>query len=183
MRYGEAKKFTLETIITLSSTMKKLFVILLLLVSTLSWAQETTTFILVRHAEKASDGTSDPALTKAGAARANNILSLFQKTEITAIYSSNYKRTKMTVAPLAEAKKIAITIYDPKDLKEFSLILLNDNSGGTVVISGHSNTTPTLANLLLGEEKFKQFDDDDYGNLLIIVVDRDNNAKLLHLRF
>ena len=104
MRYGEAKKFTLETIITLSSTMKKLFVILLLLVSTLSWAQETTTFILVRHAEKASDGTSDPALTKAGAARANNILSLFQKTEITAIYSSNYKRTKMTVAPLAEAK-------------------------------------------------------------------------------
>ena len=77
--------------------MKKVFVILILFVSTLSFAQETTTFILVRHAEKASDGTSDPSLTEEGMARANNILSMFQQSEITAIYSTNYKRTKMTV--------------------------------------------------------------------------------------
>ena len=89
----------------------------------------------------------------------------------------------MTIEPLTEAKKLEIDIYDPKNLKEFSSRLLNDDSGGTVVISGHSNTTPALANLLLGEEKFKQFADDDYGNLLILVVDRNNNGKLLHLRF
>lgn len=162
--------------------MKKLLVILLL-VSTFSYSQETTTFILVRHAEKAADGTSDPALTDAGIARANNILSLFRQADITAIYSTNYKRTKMTIAPLAGAIKKEITIYDPKNLKEFSLKLLNDNSGGTVVISGHSNTTPMLANLLLGEEKFKQFDDNDYGNLLIISTHADSNAKLLHIRY
>jgi 2,3-bisphosphoglycerate-dependent phosphoglycerate mutase len=163
--------------------MKKVFVILLLFVSTLSFAQETTTFILVRHAEKASDGTSDPALTEEGVARANNILSLFRQSDVTAIYSTNYKRTKMTVAPLADAKKIEITIYDPKDLKGFSLKLLKDNSGGTIVISGHSNTTPTLANLLLDEEKFEQFEDNDYGNLLIITIDSNGMAKLLHLRY
>ena len=60
---------------------------------------------------------------------------------------------------------------------------MKDDSGGTIVISGHSNTTPVLANLLLGEEKFKQFEDDDYGNLLIIVLDKNNNGQLLHLRF
>jgi phosphohistidine phosphatase SixA len=163
--------------------MKKGFVILLLFVSTLSFAQETTTFILVRHAEKASDGTSDPALTEEGVARANNILSMFQEADITAIYSTDYKRTKLTVAPLAEAKKIDITIYDPKDLKEFSLKLLKDNSGGTIIISGHSNTTPTLANLLLDEEKFEQFEDNDYGNLLIITTSGSGKAKLLHLRY
>jgi 2,3-bisphosphoglycerate-dependent phosphoglycerate mutase len=163
--------------------MKNGLVILLLFVSTIVWAQQTTTFILVRHAEKASDGTSDPPLTEEGIARANNILSLFQQTEITAIYSTNYKRTTMTIAPLAEAKKVAVAIYDPKNLKEFSLKLLKDDPGGTTVISGHSNTTPTLANLLLGEEKFKQFDDDDYGNMLIITIDSNGMAKLLHLRY
>ena len=163
--------------------MKKLLVILLLIISTFSYSQETTTFILIRHAEKAVDGTSDPGLTEEGVARANNILSMFLQTEITAIYSTNYKRTKSTVAPLAEAKKIEIAIYDPKDLKGFSLKLLKDNSGGTIVISGHSNTTPTLANLLLDEEKFSQFKDDDYGNLLIITTSGSGRAKLLHLRY
>jgi 2,3-bisphosphoglycerate-dependent phosphoglycerate mutase len=163
--------------------MKKLLVILFLSVSTLTYCQETTTFILVRHAEKASDGTSDPALTDAGIARANNFLALLEQTEITAIYSSNYKRTKMTVAALAKAKEIDITTYDPKRLKEFSLDLLKDNSGGTVVISGHSNTTPTLANLLLGAETFKQFEDSDYGNLIIITTSNSANPKLLHLRY
>jgi len=163
--------------------MKKVFVILLLFISTLSFAQETTTFILVRHAEKALDGTSDPALTEAGMARAEYILSLFQQADITAIYSTNYRRTNSTVAPLAEAEKIEIAIYDPKNLKKFSLKLIEDNTGGTVVISGHSNTTPTLANLLLGEERFEQFEDNDYGNLLIITTSGSSKAKLLHLRY
>ena len=163
--------------------MRKVIIILSLFVSTLTYAQEATTFILVRHAEKASDGTSDPALTKEGIARANNILSMFQQSEIATIYSTNYKRTIMTVGPLAEAKKIEIMIYDPKSLEEFANKLLKDNSGRTIVISGHSNTTPILANLLLGEEKFKQFEDSDYGNLLIITASDSSKAKLLHLRY
>ena len=163
--------------------MKKVIFILLLFVSTLSYAQEATMFILVRHAEKASDGTSDPALTEGGVARAKNILSLFEQADITAIYSTNYQRTKMTVAALAEAKKIEVTIYDPRKLEEFSHNLIKDNIGGTVIISGHSNTTPTLANFLLGEEKFKQFEDDDYGNLLIITMGTIGKPALLHIRY
>jgi len=177
------KKFTLEIIIKPPGIMKKIIIVLLLFVSTFSLAQETTIFILVRHAEKASDGTSDPALTVEGVARADKILSLFSKTEITSIYSTNYIRTKMTVAPLAEAKKAEIAIYDPGSLEKFADKLLNDNSGGTVIVSGHSNTTPTLANLLLGEEKFKQFEDSDYGNLLIITTSDSGKPKLLHLRY
>ena len=163
--------------------MKKVIFILLLFFSTLSYAQEATTFILVRHAEKASDGTSDPVLTEAGVARANKILSLFEQADIAAIYSTNYQRTKMTVAPLAEAKKIEVTIYDPSKLEKFSHNLIKDNIGGTVIISGHSNTTPTLANFLLGEEKFKQFEDDDYGNLLIITMGTIGKPALLHIRY
>ena len=76
--------------------MKNLIVILLLFVSTVSCDQEMTTFILVRHAEKVADGTSDPALTEEGIARANKIRSMFYDVDITAIYSTNYRRTKRT---------------------------------------------------------------------------------------
>ena len=162
--------------------MKKLFVILLLFITTISFAQEATTFILVRHAEKASDGTKNPALTDEGIARANKILSMFKEADITAIYSTDYKRTKMTVAPIAEAKKMEITSYDPRKLEDFTL-MLKDIVGGTVIISGHSNTTPTLANLLLGEEKFEQFDEADYGNLLIITMADNGKPALLHIRY
>ena len=52
-----------------------------------------------------------------------------------------------------------------------------------MIISGHSNTTPFLANAFLGEESLKQFDEADYGNLLIIVSEELGDGKLVHLRF
>ncbi len=163
--------------------MNKLIVVFLLFLNTLSYGQEATTFILVRHAEKVADGSKDPTLTDKGNDRALNILSMFKDADITAIYSTNYKRTKMTVAPLAKEINKEITIYDPRALKEFSQSLIVDNKGGTVIVSGHSNTTPSLANLLLSEEKLEQFNEDDYGNLIIITTLGDNKANLLHLRF
>jgi broad specificity phosphatase PhoE len=162
--------------------MKKL-IVFLLFITTLSYGQEATTFILVRHAEKAVDGGSDPVLTDVGYARAQNILGLFKDADISAIYSTNYKRTMLTVAPLSKEINKEIVIYDPRALKEFADRLLQDNQGGTVIVSGHSNTTPSLANLLLGEETFKQFDEDDYGNLIIITIMGGEKSKLLHIRY
>lgn len=89
----------------------------------------------------------------------------------------------MTVEPLAEAKKLEIQSYDWKSPEDFLSKLLADHAGGTVVISGHSNTTPFLANTLLGDEKFKQFDDSDYGNILVITASSLGSGQLLHLSF
>lgn len=163
--------------------MKNLLLSLFLLASTLSYGQKTTTFILVRHAEKAVDGTKDPALTKEGEARAQHILELFEKANITAIYSTDLKRTRMTVAPLAKAKELEIRTYEWKNPKALLNKILDANTGGTVVISGHSNTTPILANFLLGDTKFEQFDDSDYGNLIVITTTKVGAGKLLYLRY
>lgn len=157
--------------------------ILLLLFSLLTYGQETTTFVLVRHAEKASDGTNDPALTIEGEKRAEKLAELFSKANITAIYSTNFERTKMTVAPLAKNKGLEIQMYDWKNPKSLLNKILDDNPGGTVVISGHSNTTPILANFLTGNSNLPNFSDDDYGNILIITTEKVGTGKLLTMRY
>ena len=163
--------------------MKKLLFLFLVLVSCQVQTPELTTFILVRHAEKADDGTKDPGLTPEGVQRSENLLALLNKADITAVYSTDYKRTRLTVEPLAESKSLAIQSYDWQDPEAMLKKMIKDYPGGTVVISGHSNTTPVLANILLGSEVYQQFDDADYGNLLVITASETGNGKVVHLSY
>src|SRR4051812_24667993 len=77
-------------------------------------AQQITTFILVRHAEKMADAGKDPALSSEGNARTKRLVSLLEKTTIDAIYTTPYKRTRSTVEPLAQAKRLTIREYEPQ---------------------------------------------------------------------
>ncbi|CAG0939705.1 partial 2,3-bisphosphoglycerate-dependent phosphoglycerate mutase, partial [Candidatus Brocadiaceae bacterium] len=67
----------------------------------------TTTFIIIRHAEKESTG-SDPNLTVDGISRAEELKRILGNISINAVYSTTYNRTKQTVAPLATAKGITV---------------------------------------------------------------------------
>ena len=69
--------------------------------------------------------------------------------KITHIFSSGYKRTKATVQPLAQELKIDVELYDARALEPFAEVL--KHTSGRVVVSGHSNTTPALVELLGGE--------------------------------
>ena len=147
-----------------------LLLAIVLSVSIQSFAQsQITTFILVRHAEKADDGTKDPELSQDGKQRAARLAEMLTKTSIAAIYSTAYKRTRNTVAPLAGAKNLEILSYDPLKGEAIDKMLM-DHAGGTVVISGHSNTIPWTANYLTGKEDFKDFADNDYKNFLVVTV-------------
>lgn len=163
--------------------MKVLILSLVVLVSCQSTVNETTTFILVRHSEKANDGTKNPSLSEIGEIRSQKLAELVEKVDITAIYSTDYTRTKMTVEPLASKKNLEIQVYSWDDHENLASELLRENNGGVVLVSGHSNTTPFLANALLGKEHFQQFDDSDYTNLLFINVTKPGEGKLLHLSF
>lgn len=163
--------------------MKTALLGLSILFYSLAYAQETTTFILVRHAEKANDGTKDPDLTIEGKVRAQHLLKLLDKADISAIYSTDFKRTRNTVAPLAKNRNVDIQIYEWENPKALLTKIVESNIGGTVVISGHSNTTPILANLLLGTNKLEPFKEDDYGNIIIINTSKIGEGKLLLLRY
>ncbi len=103
------------------------------------------TYYLVRHAEKIL-GVPDPALTDAGAQRAEYLAVRLKDVDLTQIYSTDYIRTQETAKPTAAQHGLTVTSYDPKNLEGFAqtLLLLN----GHILVVGHSNTTPQLAGYL-----------------------------------
>lgn len=164
--------------------MKKIIIgLLFITVIQVGYAQTITTFVLVRHAEKSTEGGSDPELKPEGVKRAEAFAALFEKADITTIYSTNYKRTRNTVIPLGNAKSLTLNMYSSMKAVDLESLILK-HAGGTIVIAGHSNTIPEIANTLIGEKNFEQFADDDYGNVLVIsVTSVGKDAKVVWLRY
>jgi 2,3-bisphosphoglycerate-dependent phosphoglycerate mutase len=163
--------------------MKYLLSILTLVVTLAIQAQESTTFILVRHAEKAADDPKDPSLSKEGEERAQDLKEILAQSGISVIYSTPFKRTNSTIEPIAGLLKLEIMEYMPNDPKSLAAEWLTNHQGATILVSGHSNTTPSIANALIGEEKYPQLDDSDYGNILIVTIPPKGKASHFILRY
>jgi 2,3-bisphosphoglycerate-dependent phosphoglycerate mutase len=164
--------------------MKQVILFLVLFTTQVAVAQNSiTTFILLRHAEKANDRSKDPDLSDAGMLRAESLVRLFANTNIDAIFSTAYKRTQNTVIPLAKAHSLTISNYDGSKMEEIDE-LLEKHKGQTILLSGHSDTTPAIANYLKGhKDEFKTFDDKDFGNIIILSIVRRGEAKVTWLRY
>ncbi len=134
-----------------------------------------TSFYLIRHAEKQKDGTKDPSITKAGLERAKWIARYLSDKKITAIYSTNYKRTQETAAPTAQSSQINITSYDPRKLQTFAEELKSKTENALIV--GHSNTTPYLASFLSGLE-VQGLSEDQYDHIFIVKMDDHGTMSL-----
>ena len=120
--------------------------------------------LLLRHAEKMVD-VKDPPLTESGHKRANCMAGWLEKQafskDIKVIYSSNYRRTLETAAPLAIRLGVSIRLYDPRKLQVIAEELIT--TGESAVIVGHSNTTPVLAGIFSSTE-IPQMDEADYNS-------------------
>lgn len=139
---------------------------------------QTTTIILLRHAEKDTSlpnstmMKADPPLTKAGEARAVLLLAVLNDFKPDIIYSTNYTRTKATVTPLAQKFAKDIVVYNPNDLVKFA-DELRTQKGKTIVVAGHSNTTPALVNALLKQNKYEPLPDNVYNKLWVVTINGD----------
>lgn len=136
--------------------------------------ENTSSIFLVRHAEKADDGTKDPPLTAAGEARAQRLSLMLKNKNITQVFSSDYKRTRFTASPTAEMANTTVQLYDPRDPKGFAE-MLEKLSGQNILVVGHSNSTPTLANTIMDDEIFIKYEESEYSN--IIEIRRTYNSK------
>jgi len=157
--------------------MKKYIILLLVITLSLtSFAQEpeiseeTSTFYFIRHAEKnrSDKENKNPNLTQDGLFRAVKWSLVMKNMKFDAVYSTDYNRTKQTAQPTAEKNELELTIYDPINLD--GKAFLEANKGKTVLIVGHSNTTPAFVNSVLGKEKYQDIDDNNNANLYIITV-------------
>lgn len=129
-----------------------------------------STYYFIRHAEKdRSDKTNkNPNLTEKGIHRAIKWSQVLSNMKFDAIYSTDYNRTKQTAKPTAEKQNKEITLYDPRTIaiEQF----LKENKGKTVLVVGHSNTTPSFVNGILGTKKYDQIEDNNNGNLYIVTI-------------
>jgi broad specificity phosphatase PhoE len=172
--------------------MKKLVMIVLLIFGFLVMAipvfsyhgehDAVTTLFLVRHAEKAGTVWEDPGLTPEGIARADELAYILKHIKLDAIYSTPFKRTKLTILPTAKQKGLEVKLYKPNE-EGFLKKVLETFPGGTVLIVGHSNTIPKLANELAGRPDYEDLDDPVYDNLFIASVPVEGEAVILRLRF
>ena len=150
--------------------MKRLIIVLLFFFSLNSFAQETTTYYFIRHAEKdrTDPNNANPKLTPKGYQRAVKWSEVFQEVSFDAVYSTDYSRTIETALPTINAKNLKLTKYDAD--VGYSLQFQKQTRGKTVLIVGHSNTIPQFVNAVLNEERYPQIEDDDNSNLYILTL-------------
>ncbi|WP_305031224.1 phosphoglycerate mutase family protein [Hymenobacter convexus] len=104
-----------------------------------------TTIYIVRHAEKDSTSdAADPTLSALGQARALALRQTLEKRHPAALFTTDTKRTRATLEPLAGALKLEPQVYDPRRGRDLADRVLKEYAGKSVVIVGHSNTILSL---------------------------------------
>ena len=147
------------------------------------FSRQVTTVIMVRHAEKIIDLTnSDPDLSPAGQARAQEIVRMFGDAGINAIYATQYKRTQETVKPLADKLGLPINQVNSRNTAELLTQIRSQHRGQVVFIAGHNNTVPEII-AALGGPQFPTIPESEYDNLYIITVYRTGKAKVIKLKY
>lgn len=141
----------------------------------------TSTFYFIRHAEKdrSDPENSDPELNQKGLGRAMHWAEILGDVSLDAVYTTDFERTSMTAAPASVKNDITVQFYDPKtiNIAQFKA----DNLGKNVLVVGHSDSTPDLVNIMIGEEKYAEMEDTDNGSLFIVqLVNENATSQRLH---
>jgi phosphohistidine phosphatase SixA len=114
-----------------------------------------TMIVLVRHADRASNPQDDPPLTAAGAKRAQDLAVALGNANLSAIITTQLRRTRETAQPIAAALGLAaetIELNPEKPDAHIKAVLaaLRSRAGGSVLVVGHSTTVPALIEALGG---------------------------------
>lgn len=169
-----------------------------------------TVILLVRHAEKASDDANtnlavDPNNQGLGLGRAEALARLVSLLNVQAVYTTDFCRTAQTGQPSALAygfplriqilggsqaglkncNPAIVAVVDnlPNNLsspESLAMHLLNEWTGDTILIVGHSNTVPPLAtalgagslcpNYLPGSPNNCVIPENEYHNMFILFI-------------
>ena len=125
-------------------------------------------FYFIRHAEEKNDDGENPHLSDNGLKKAHLFAKYFIDKKVDTIYSTNLNRTFETAEIIAKKKAVNVGFYDPlvMDYNEF----FENNKNKSIVIVGHSNTTPNFVNKILGKQKYSQMVHDNYSDIYRLII-------------
>ena len=141
----------------------------------------TTTFFLVRYAEK-QDG-DDPDLTKEGVERSKRLAAILKEVPLKSIFSTFTKRTRATATPTAELMNLEIVNYSSENQTNLIESTLKYGEGDNYLIVGHSNTIPELLNLFKGNVVYENIDGSVYDNLFVVITKTGEDARIIELKY
>lgn len=137
-----------------------------LAVSSVSHAQASTV-LLARHAEKAAP-TGDPVLTPVGEQRARDLAQALVSVKLSAVISTQYQRTRLTAAPVAQAAGLEVTVV-PASPDPAGVVRALDAlpAGSAALVVGHSNTLAAII-AALGGPTVPDLCDGEHSTLFIL---------------
>lgn len=132
-----------------------------------------TTVFVVRHAEKAMDGTRDPPLSDAGMAHAQRLAALFAKgraaISLSAVYATEFRRTRQTAEAVAARLQLPVVVRPAGNVAAVVEDIKSHHRGRSVLVVGHSNTVPEVVQAL-GGKAVPPIADDEYSRLYVVSV-------------
>lgn len=146
-------------------------------------ADAPTVVLVVRHAEKASATATDPPLSVAGKARARVLAHVAGDAGVSAIFVTQFKRTKMTAAPLAAKLHLTPIERNAADTAGLVADIQANHAGKTVLAAGHSNTVNEIVRALTGTA-MDEIPDTQFDNLFVVTIPNGAAAgTVTHLKY
>ena len=140
--------------------------------------------ILVRHAEKATgpDAGQDPPLSPAGEERAKALAAHLKDAGVDVVYTSKYRRTKMTALPL-----LAATRKPHHDLDgDVAAKLREQHKDQVVLIVAHSGVqmgVQTYIDQITGRRNGITLGEHDYDQMFILVRKKGDSWSVIRTRY
>jgi broad specificity phosphatase PhoE len=151
---------------------------------------KSTTVIVVRDAETASEGAaaaSDSALSPEGRARAELLARMFGddrlKNRVDAIYVMPTLATQATALPLAGRLGIKPVVSAPQGPRAFARRMLREHRGDRILVVAPANAARDLAAELSGVADIPPVLPMEFGTMYIVTVPRIGRANLLRVDY
>jgi broad specificity phosphatase PhoE len=124
------------------------------------------TAVLIRHADR-DPVSADPPLNAKGIERAEELIHVLGRAGIRRIYRTHFLRSKQTAAPLAEHLGVQPVVMD--DVDAVVADIAAQPAGRKVLVVGHTDTVPEIANRLTGKT-IPPMHDSEFDNLYVCTV-------------
>ncbi len=163
--------------------------VLMLLGAVLYWnSANTTTIVVIRHAEKQIGAISDAPLSPPGEQRAARLAQMLGDAEtfgrVGKIYVTDTRRTQQTAAGVAQRLGIApLVVAAQTDSAALAWRALKENRGGVALIVGHSNTVPEIVRTLAHAQKVPAMGDEEFDTFYVVSVPTIGKASVLRMKY